>query len=226
MFKLFASALAVIILCATVDRGYASTFDKRIIAIQGSRIDLGGDLEEFSDYLEDIYAYGVTFQFPLSDYFALLAEANRTTIEGSAPEYQISFESTITSISGGIRLQFLPHTVFNPFVSAAYNYAMVDVDVRLANQTYKEDDTENALSFSGGAEISMGDRLSLVGSFTRTSPESRDRDFDIGEAENDTDSIGIVLNAWLTEHLLGSLFFAQELEEDTRTYGLRLGLRF
>lgn len=226
MNKLFALLTALAMLVSAVGFVEASTLDKRIIAVQGSRIDLGGDLDEFSDYLDDIYSFGLFFHFPLGDYFALQAQANRMTIKGSAPEFRASLDSTVTSLSGGLLVQFLPRSMINPFVAASYTYAMVDVDVSLDGEQFKDDDSEQAVSLTGGLEWSIGERFSVIGSFTRTRPQSRDRDFDIQNADDDQDSIGISINAWITERFLGAVYFAQELEEDTRTYGLRLGLQF
>ncbi len=197
---------------------------ERMIGIQANRVDLGGDLKEFDEFLDDIYAFGAILQLPLGANFEILANANYMKISGEWEGF--SLNAPVTTFSGGVRVNFLPASVFNPFIGGAYAISRYDLEIKGHGERFKEDETEKAIILSAGAEIALGERAALMASFSRSMPQGSDRDFDLMGADDDRDTIAVALSFWATDSIVLGANYAQELEDDTQTFGVSLGFRF
>lgn len=227
--------LVALIVVSLVDVSHASTLGKRIVSGELGIVQLGDDFDEVESFLDDIYVYGVGLQLPLGDYLSLLANVSRTSINGSISEVgmRASLDSDLTAFVGGARLQFLPGQMINPYVGVAYSYTLVEVEVRAMDERFSDDDWESALILSAGVEISFTDQLSVLIGVARTDGQSPDLfsdelGADLGDAdiEDTRNSINASVNFWLSDNFLLGGTFWQDLEDDTRIIGGRLGFRF
>ena len=201
------------------------TVGVRLINIYFNRVELKGDLEEFGEFLDDINAFGVALQLPLGKNFEILANATYSKISGKMDVFTL--DAPVIQLAGGARFNFLPDAVFNPFIAGAYSITKQDVEIKANGQrVLKDDDTDNAITLSAGAEVALGERAALVASFSRAMPQSSDRDFDLMGADDDRDSIAVGLSFWATDTIVLGANYVQELENDTQTFGVSLGFHF
>ncbi len=201
------------------------TVGVRLINIYFNRVELKGDLEEFGEFLDDINAFGAALQLPLGKNFEILANVTYSKISGKMDAF--SLDAPVIQLAGGARFNFLPDAVFNPFIAGAYSITKQDVEIKANGQrVLKDDDTDNVITLTGGAEIALGERAALAASFSRAMPQSSDRDFDPMGVDDDRDSIAVTLSFWATDTIVLGANYVQELEDDTQTFGVSLGFRF
>ena len=215
--------------------GYTfGTLDKLLFSVFASKVDLGGDAKEFEKYLDDIYTLGASVAVPFSPYFSVIGNVARTNISGNFNEDGLSLDGDITvvALSGGARVHLLPHQRVNPFVFGSYTYASTEYDFTVDRETSSDSDSETSLSYGLGVEFSFTERLTLLGSVTRTSPQGNDdRGVNwsaegLDDPNEDRDSVALALNYWVNPQILISLLYGYELEDETVSYGLGLGVSF
>lgn len=236
MKKVMVGLVVLAVLVSVADVTFASTLGQRIVSGELGIVQLGDDFDEVDDFLDDIYVYGLALQLPIGDYVALLANVSRTTIKGDVNEdgTRFSLNMDLTSFTGGAQVHFMPGQQINPFIGAAYSYTLVDVELRAGGETAKDDDWESALILSAGVEISFTKQLSLLVGVSRTDGQTTADLFgdelggDLlgGDVKDKRNSVNAALNFWLADNFLVGGTFWQDLEDDTRIFGGRLGFRF
>ncbi len=212
---------------------HANTLNRRLIAINGGIIQLGGDLDDaISDSIDTIYTYGASVQLPLGEYFALLGGIQRTTTSLNVDD--LDGDITGLGFTGGLRLQIPIRDIpITPFVSAQYDYTVTEFELRSGSERIKPELTTGSIGLAVGAEWSITDRFSILGSFSRVSEQTSELKFE-GEKidladEMGTDNTNVILGAlhfWMTDNLLLSGLAAYDTEEETKTYQIALGLSF
>ena len=225
--------LLVVVSFCLITGVHANTLERRIFAINAGVVHLGSDLDDaFSDMIDTIYTYGANLQIPLSDYFALLGGIQRTTTSWDVD----GMDGDITGIgfSGGIRLQIpLPDVPITPFISAQYDYAVTEFEIRFEGERAKPELTTGSIALAAGAEWSITDRLSLLGSISRVSEQTSELKIngdkiDLGD-DLESDNTNVILGSihfWMTDTVLLSGLMAYETEEETKTYQIALGFSF
>ncbi len=226
-------ALMTLLMFTLITGVQANTLDRGLIAINGGIVQLGGDLDDaVSDIIDTIYTYGATVQLPLGEYFALLGGVQRTTTSLDADD--IDGDITGLGFNGGLRFQVPIRDVpVTPFVSAQYDYSVTEFELRSEGERVKPELTTGSIGFAVGAEWSITDRFSIIGSFSHIMEQTSELKFD-GEKidladELGTDDTNVILGSlhfWMTDNLLLSGLAAYETEEKTKTYQIALGLSF
>lgn len=225
------------------------TLDRRLLNVSFGKVELGGDMEMFSDYLDDIYTYGVGVALPLGDYFALLGGVNRTTTSASFADQDFSLDADLTALafSGGARLQLKSEFPLTPFASALYSHSIGEVKIKAPEQSGKIETTEGSVILNAGVEIALGDRFSVMAAVSRIMEQSSDlkvngEDVDIddvdeddldvdagglsGDDKEDLTIINAAVNFWLTDNIVISALAAYDIDNETKTYQGSLGLSF
>jgi opacity protein-like surface antigen len=223
-------AMAVTVTLATTVT--AGTLEYRMISINAGVIQLGGDADKmFSDYIDDIYTYGVAVQLPMNDYFALLGGIQRTTTSIDADG--IKGDITGLGFSGGVRLQIpIEDMPITPFVAAQYGHNVGEFETSFEGEKIKAEQTSGAITLSAGVEWSLSDRLSLMGTYSRISEQSKDlkvngEKMDLDEVDTDSTTVlSASVNFWMSDTILLSGLFALEQEEKTKTIQAAIGFAF
>lgn len=213
----------------------AGTLEERFATLEFGFVDLGDDFEAVEDYLDDVYVYGASLHLPLAQNVSVIGNISRTSIKGRFNEdgMRASLKTDLTAATVGGQVHFLPHNIINPFVGVSYSFTRVDVEIRLDDERAKDDDWERALLLSAGAELNFTDDFSLLLGFTRTDPQGSsslfEDDLDEGfgdDADDARNSVNAALNFWVNDQILLSGTFNQDLEDDTRIFGVRVGFAF
>ncbi len=221
MGRMTVAAVMLAVGFATVGSLEANTLDRRMVTLSVGRVELGGDLKDFSDYLDDIYQFGLSAALPFGSYFSLIAGVERRNIKGQFNDEgdDIKLDLTTTTFSGGARVHLWPAEMITPFISAEYAFTDLELEGRAEGEKIKESDDFKAIVLGGGAEVSLGDRLSLVGTYKHVMPQDSEDDDDRG-------IVSIALNFWMTGNLLLGGEISQELEDETLIFEVNLGLSF
>ncbi len=230
--------VAVFVASVLVTGAGAGTLDRRLVAVSGGIVQLGGDLDDLSDVLDTIYTYGINVQLPLGDYLALLGGIQRSTTSLDADD--VDGDITVLGFTGGVRLHVpLRELPVTPFVAALYSHSINELEVKDEGERIKAELTEGSIIISAGVELSLTDRLSLIGSFARVMEQSSDLkvngekitwDDAAGESPlDDKDDLNVIsasVNFWLTDSLLIAGLAGYELDNKTKTYQASIGFSF
>ncbi len=230
--------MAVLVASVLVTGVRANTLERRLIAVSGGIVQLGGDLDDLSDVLDTIYTYGVNVQLPFGDYFALLAGVQRTTTSLDVDE--MDGDITVLGFTGGLRLHVpLGELPVTPFVAALYSHSINELEVKDEGERIKAELTEGSIIISAGVEVALTDRLSVMGSFARVMEQSSDLkingeklewdDAAGGSPLDDKDDVNVIsasVNFWLTDALVIAGLAGYELDNKTKTYQASLGFSF
>ncbi len=243
-------ALFAMVWVSAVPALAGGTLDRRLLNVSFGKVELGGDMEMFSDVFDDIYTYGVGVALPLGDYFALLGSVNRTTTSASVVDEDLSLKADLTALafSGGARLHLKSDYPLTPFVTALYSHTIGEAKIRTGAESGKIEITEGSVILNAGLELALGDRFSVMAAVSRIMEQNSDlkingedvdlddvgdEDFDevdagglSGDDKEDITIINAAVNFWLTDNFVISALVAYDIDNETRTYQASLGLSF
>ncbi|MFU8781174.1 MAG: outer membrane beta-barrel protein [Kiritimatiellia bacterium] len=228
-----AQCLLAMLVAVTLATGVnANTLDRRMISINAGIVQLGGDADKmFSDYIDDIYTYGVAVQLPMNDYFSLLGGIQRTTTSLNADG--VKGDITGLGFSGGVRLQIpIEDMPITPFAAAQYGHNVGEFETSFEGEKIKAEQTTGAITLSAGVEWSLSERLSLMATYSRVSEQSSDlkvngEKIDLDEVDTDsTNVLSASVSFWMSDNVLLSGLFAVEQEEKTKTIQAAIGFAF
>lgn len=212
MKKLFWLLLIIIFNFIFLSNTFAQgLLGKRYIGFEVGQMTPGD--EWVKDVDDSILFFGGGFNIPLDSNVDFGISIGYSKLAGSWEGVDI--ESTAKSLTGSIAYQFKPEQQINPYITVMCGIVSSEAEFSIPGFSLREKDDDFAFSVGGGIEIELSSQSALRPNIDYVKVGDEDDFF-----------MGLGLNFWFTDNVVGTLAIDYGFDEGDLYYGVGVGFGF